>query len=99
MCHRPELRQDAPQHPNARRRSRTAAKGIPKGFLEQKLGVTHLGRTSFDILGGLVKVLGQATEHILQVGLPRYLGQSPGMVGFVAVMGCAVHKLINTPVH
>jgi hypothetical protein len=60
--------------------------------------VTHLGRTSFDILGGLVKVLGQATEHILQVGLPRYLGQSPGMVGFVAVMGCAVHKLINTPV-
>jgi hypothetical protein len=58
--------------------------------------VTHLGRTSFDILGGLVKVLCQATEDILQVGLPRYLGQSPGMVGFVAVMGCAVHKL-KTP--
>jgi len=58
--------------------------------------VTHLGRTSFDILGGLIKVLGQAAEHILQVGLPRYLGQSPGMVDFVAVMGCAVHKL-KTP--
>jgi hypothetical protein len=67
------------QHPNARRRSRTAAKGVPQGFLEQKLGVTQ-----FDILGGLVKVLGQAAEHILQVGLPRYLGQSPGMVGFVS---------------
>jgi hypothetical protein len=59
----------------------------------QKLGVAHLGRTSFDIVGDLVKVLGQVSEHLLQVGLPRYLGQSPGMVGFVAVMGCAVHKL------
>ena len=68
-------------------------RGVPKGFLGQKLGMAHLGRTRFDILGGLVKALGQATEHILQVGLARYLGQPPGMVGFVAVMGCAVHKL------
>ena len=51
----------------------------------------HLGCTSFDILGGLIKVLGQVSEHISQVGLPRCIGQSPGMVGLVAVVGCAVH--------
>ena len=51
----------------------------------------HLGCTSFDILGGLIKVLGQVSEHISQVGLPRCIDQSPGMVGLVAVVGCAVH--------
>jgi hypothetical protein len=53
---------------------------ITQGFLGQKLGVVHLGRTRFDILGNLVKVSRQASEHFLQVGLPRYLGQSPSMI-------------------
>jgi hypothetical protein len=57
----------------------TPASSLSSGFLlgcgtRQKLGVAHLGRTSFDILGDLVKVLGQVSEHLLQVGLPRYLG-------------------------
>jgi hypothetical protein len=36
----------------------TAARGVPRGFLGQKLRVTHLGRISFDILDDLVKVFG-----------------------------------------
>jgi hypothetical protein len=58
--------------------------------------VAHLSRTRFDILGNLVKVSRQASQHFLQVGLPRCLGQSPGMVGLMVVVRCAVHKL-KTP--
>ena len=40
-------------------------KAFLKNFLGQKLEVTHLGDTSFDIPGGFVVILGQATEKIL----------------------------------
>ncbi len=54
--------------------------------------MTHLYRTSFDILGDLVKVSRHATEDFFQIVLPRRFGQLPSMVRLLAVIRCAVHN-------
>ena len=54
--------------------------------------MTHLCRTSFDILGDLAKVSRQAMEHFFQIVLPRRFGQLPSMVRLLMVIRCAVHN-------
>ena len=54
--------------------------------------MAHLCRTSFDILGDLVKVSRQAMEDFFQIVLARRFGQLPSMVRLLAVIRCAVHN-------
>jgi hypothetical protein len=54
--------------------------------------------TRFEVLGGLVIILRETSDHAFQITLPCHLGQSPKMVRALAVIRCTVHTLQNSAV-
>ena len=60
---------------------------IAGDHLSRRSAWRNLGRTALDVLSDLVIIVRQRTERILQVGLPRCIGQLLSMLGFVPIVG------------
>ena len=62
------------------------------------LRVPRVSHLSFDILRGLIELLRNAMEYILQFGLPRSFGEFPRMPRFLAIMRSVIHDLTTPPI-
>ena len=53
--------------------------------------MAEIGSARFEIIGDLVVILRQTTEHHFQIVLPCQPGQTPNMIRLLVIVGCAVH--------
>ena len=53
--------------------------------------------TRFEVLGGLVIILGETADHAFYIALPCHFGQSQKMVRSLTVIRCVVHTFKTAP--